>query len=169
MPARKGTMSEKDSNIEVEEDATKEVTEDLTSESDIADTTLDEEYDSRKVDPKEELWPEGPNFGQINEWKDHFGDVYVTSITPSDHVVWRTMTRFEYRNLMRVMEQAMASGQKTSSEANLDNEESIAELCVIHPKYHRTDGASILGGLASTVAQQVMEASGFTSVEVRQL
>jgi hypothetical protein len=50
------------------------------------------------LDPTEELWPGGPTAGKIIEWKEQFGDVYVTSITMDQHIVWRTMNRLEYKN-----------------------------------------------------------------------
>lgn len=128
----------------------------------------EEEYDSEKMDPEEELWPGGPNFAQINAWKKEHGDVYVTSVTPTHHIVWRTITRFEYRRLVKLLEQKLAQGQ-SQGEANMDNEESIAEMCILYPPYSRQNGAADLAGVASTISQQVMEASAFVSVDVRQL
>lgn len=133
------------------------------------EATEESEYDSRKMDPETELWEGGPNFKQINAWKDQFGDVYVTSINQDNHIVWRTLTRFEYRRLMKNMEQLLSTGQHTQVQANMDNEESIAELCILYPEYSRQNGSAALAGIASTVAQQVMDASGFVAHEVRML
>lgn len=127
------------------------------------------DYDSRKMDPDLEVWDGGPTFGQINAWKDEFGEIYVTSITPEKHVVWRTMTRFEYRRLIKSLEQALSTGQVSQAEANLNNEEAIAKLCILYPPYNPETTAAELAGVASTISNQVMEASAFTSVEVRQL
>jgi len=163
--SRKGSMTEEAPPEEQEQEQpqeTDEVAED-------PEYTEDEEYDSRKMDPEQELWPGGPNFAQVNEWKDKYGEVYVTSITPNDHIVWRTITRFEYRRLVKNLEQALSTGQVTQGEANLDNEESMAELCIIYPPYNRTANTGVMGGIASTISQQIMDASGFTSMEVRQL
>lgn len=128
-----------------------------------------EEYDSTKMDPEEELWEGGPNFQQINEWKEKYGDIYVTTVAPDKHYVWRTLTRFEYRRLVKNLEQAVSTGQVSQSEANMNNEEQIAEICILYPPYERASTANELAGVASTLAQQVMEASAFTPVEVRQL
>lgn len=133
------------------------------------ENTLEEEWDSTKMDPEETLWDDGPNFGQINAWKEQYGDIYVTTVAPEKHYVWRTLTRFEYRRLVKNLEQSISTGQVSQSEANMNNEEQIAEMCVLFPKYERTAGAKELAGVASTIAQQVMEASAFTPVEVRQL
>lgn len=166
MPERKGTMGEANPDVEVQEEP--EVLEEEVLEP-VLDLGNEEEYDSRKMDPEEEVWPDGPKFGQINEWKDKFGDIYVTSVTPTEHVVWRTMSRFEYRRLIQNTEQALATGQTSQAIANLDNEDAIAELCILYPPYSRTKATGMLGGIASTISQQVMEASGFSSLEVRQL
>lgn len=129
----------------------------------------EEEYDSRNMDPNEELWEGGPTFAHINAWKDEFGDIYVTSVTPEKHVVWRTLNRFEYRRLIKNLEQAVSTGQVSQAEANLNNEESIAEMCILYPPYSRQTSVGEMAGVASTISQQVMEASAFTAIEVRQL
>jgi hypothetical protein len=68
-----------------------------------------------------------------------------------------------------VLEQKLAGGKVSQGEANMDNEESIAEMCILYPPYSRKNGAADLAGIASTISQQVMEASAFVSVDVRQL
>lgn len=128
----------------------------------------EEEWDSRKMPPDQEVWPGGPKFKQINAWKDQYGDIYVTSITPEKHVVWRTLNRFEYRRAVKQLEQLIASGMSTA-EANLNNEEIIAEMCILFPKYSRASQAEEMAGIPYVISQQCMEASGFNSVEVRQL
>ena len=120
--------------------------------------------------PDEELiWPDGPTAGMIKEWKQEFGDVYVTSITYDKHIAWRTLSRLDYKNLVRKMEQLMEAGQLSSAEANLWNEEAIAEICCLYPAYDRQSIVADLAGLPSLIAQEVLEASGFVALEVRQL
>lgn len=132
-------------------------------------TQEEDEYDSTKMDPDQEVWPGGPNFAQINAWKDEYGEIYVTEVSPGNYVIWRTLTRFEYRRLVRSVEQAVSTGQVTQGQANLDNEEAIAELVIVWPGYNRQESVKTLAGIASTIAQQAMEASGFVSLDVRQL
>lgn len=120
--------------------------------------------------PDEELiWPNGPTAGQIKMWKKEYGDVYVTSISYDKHVAWRTLSRIEYKSLVRKMEQLMEAGQLSSAEANLWNEEAISEICVLFPQYDRQSITADLAGLPSLIAQEVLEASGFVALEVRQL
>jgi len=174
---RKGKMSEGGDTLvegapekaEEQEAAEEESPEEEGSEPEFSDYENEEEYDLDNMDPKEEVWEGGPTFAQIKEWKQQYGEVYVTSVTPDVHFAWRPLTRFEYRRLIKTLEQALSTGQVTQAEANLDNEESIAELCILYPQYSRANSIGVMAGVASTIAQQVMEASAFVSMEVRQL
>jgi hypothetical protein len=165
MAARKGTMVQEVETADTKVKAKAEPK----AEAPEPEAVNEEEYDSTKVDPEQELFEGGPNFAQINEWKDQYGDVYVTSVTPTLHIVWRTISRFEYRNLVKDVEKAVSSGAMTQAEANMYNEEFIAETCILFPEYKRQNTAGTLAGVASTIAQQVMDASAFSSLEVRQL
>jgi len=120
-------------------------------------------------DPKEELFPGGPTWGQVAEWKKEFGDIYVTSFTPENHMVWRTLTRFEYKRLVKNMEMAITAGQVTQSEANFNNEELMCEICVLHPKMTKAEMSTDMAGIASIISQEIMEASGFVALDVRSL
>jgi len=120
--------------------------------------------------PDEELiWPGGPTAGQIKIWKQEHGDVYVTSITYDKHIAWRTLNRLEYKNLMKKMSQLVQAGQLTEAEASLWNEEAISEICILYPAFDKQSLVSEMAGLPSLIAQEVLEASGFQALEVRQL
>ncbi len=118
---------------------------------------------------QELIWPNGPTAGMIKEWKQQFGDVYVTSITHNKHVVWRTLSRLEYKNLVRKMEQLIQAGQLSLAEAQFWNEETIAHICCLYPAYDRQSIVADLPTLPSLIAQEVLEASGFVLLEIRQL
>jgi hypothetical protein len=49
------------------------------------------------------------------------------------------------------------------------NEESIAELCILYPTLNKADMTGVMAGIPSLIAQEVLEASGFVALEVRQL
>ena len=120
--------------------------------------------------PDDELiWPGGPTAGQIKLWKKEYGDVYVTSVTYDKHIAWRTLNRLEYKNLVKKMEQLVQAGQLTQSEANLWNEEAITEICILYPAYDKQSLVTEMAGLPSVISQEVLEASGFLALEVRQL
>lgn len=141
---------------------------------------VDEDFDTDEDDlepvtsvedlpDEEEIWPDGPTAGQIKLWKKEHGDVYVTSISFDKHIAWRPLSRLEYKNLVRKMEQLVQSGQLSTAEANLWNEEAIAELCILFPSYDIAAMTREMAGLPSLISQEVLEASGFVALEVRQL
>lgn len=121
------------------------------------------------LDDDEQIWDGGPTAAQIKNWKSTHGDVYVTSLTFDKHVVWRTLTRNEYKQLVKKMEQLVQAGQLSTAEANLWNEEAITEICLLFPSYDKTALSNEMAGLPSLLSQEILEASGFVALEVRQL
>jgi hypothetical protein len=121
------------------------------------------------LDDAEEIWDNGPTAGMIKAWKALHGDVYVTSLTFEKHVVWRTLSRSEYKQLVKKMEQLVQAGQLSTAEANLWNEEAITEICLLFPDYTKVSMADDMAGIPSLLSQEILEASGFVALEVRQL
>jgi hypothetical protein len=121
------------------------------------------------LDDAEEIWDNGPTAGMIKSWKALHGDVYVTSLTFDKHVVWKTLTRSEYKQLVKKMEQLVQAGQLSTAEANLWNEEAITEICLLFPDYTKVSMAEDMAGIPSLLSQEILEASGFVALEVRQL
>lgn len=119
------------------------------------------------LDPEMPLWENGPLVKEALEWKSQHR-LYLTSFTMEDHVMWRPMDRDEYRDHVRRVER-MAEEGYSQSEANLMNEERIAELCILFPPYDARQKREGLAGIPSVIAQSVMEASGFVALEVREL
>lgn len=121
------------------------------------------------LDDTEEIWADGPTAGMIKTWKALHGDVYVTSLTYDKHVVWRTLTRSEYKQLVMKMEQLVQADQLSTAEANLWNEEAITEVCLLFPDYTKVSMAEDMAGIPSLLSKEILEASGFVALEVRQL
>jgi hypothetical protein len=67
------------------------------------------------------------------------------------------------------MEQLVQAGQLSQTEANLWNEEAITEICILYPAYDKQSLVAEMAGLPSLISQEVLEASGFLALEVRQL
>lgn len=155
-------LNEEDSDVEEILEA-----EDLPQEEEEAEEEIGTAIEDMADDA--ELWTGGPIIGQIKEWKEEYENVYVTSITYDKHVVWRTMNRAEYKAHMRNMEKLVESGQLSQTAATLYNEEAVAELCILFPRYDRKTSGKEMAGVPSIISQEVMEASGFTAIEVRQL
>lgn len=140
----------------------------------IAEILESPEEESLQEFPKpaninEPIFEGGPPLAQINAWKDQFGDVYITSLSATRHIIWRTLTRFEYRRLVKQMEQATSGGMVSQAEALMNQEEMIAELCILFPPLSRAELASQQAGVASLISQEVMDASGFQAQDVRVL
>lgn len=136
------------------------------------DSDEEKEPEARRVedlDDSEEIWENGPTAGHIKKWKAEHGDVYVTSVTYDKHIVWRTLTRNEYKQLVKKMEQLVQAGQLSTAEANLWNEEAITEICLLFPAYDKIGLSNEMAGLPSLLSQEILEASGFVALEVRQL
>lgn len=171
---RKAAMSEEPGDspqISNEEEEVK--TEKLVEEEEQKqEDSLENEEDSlslEDLDPITPLFDNGPTVGEIIEWKKMHGNVYVTSFDLDQHYVWRPITRFEYRRLVKQMEQAIASNQVTQAEANMNNEEAMCELCILWPKLPRSEMSGEMAGVASIISQEIMEASAFVALDVRQL
>lgn len=130
---------------------------------------IDQPSSVEDLDDSELIWPDGPTAGMVKQWKNEYGDVYVTSITFDKHIAWRTLSRLEYKHLVKKMEQLIEAGQLSTAEANMWNEEAIAEICVLYPAYDKQSISDEMAGLPSLIAQEVLEASGFVALEVRQL
>lgn len=133
-------------------------------DTDFVEPTTVEELDDDQV-----IFDNGPTAGQIKAWKKQYGEVYVTSISFDKHVVWRVLSRIEYKQLVKKMEQLVQAGQLSSAEANMWNEEAISEMCILFPSYDKKALTNEMAGLPSLISQEVLEASGFVALEVRQL
>ena len=154
-----------EANEEIMEDMHEDDVNMIESEEDVeqAETQVEDLPDD------EEIWPNGPTAGHIKMWKKEFGEVYVTSLSFDKHIVWRTLSRYEYKQLVKKMEQLVQAGQLSSAEANMWNEEAITEMCILDPPFDKQDIGREMAGMPSLIAQEVLEASGFVALEVRQL
>ena len=126
-------------------------------------TTVEELADDQVI------FDNGPTAGQVKAWKKQYGEVYVTSISFDKHIIWRVLSRIECKQLVKKMETLMQAGQLSNAEANMWNEEAISELCILFPSYDKQALTGDMAGLPSLISQEVLEASGFVALEVRQL
>ena len=137
--------------------------------AELDEPVIEESTSIEDLEDSQEIWDGGPNAGMIKEWKKIHGEVYVTSLSFDKHIVWRVLSRLEYKTLVKKMEQLVQAGQLSSAEANMWNEEAIAEICTLYPTYDKNNTAGIMAGVPSLISQEVLEASGFVALEVRQL
>ena len=125
-------------------------------EYDIEHTPSDESYydDEYPVDPNDSpLFENGPGASQIELWKKQFSreQVFHTQILEK-HFVFRTLNRYEYKQIVAI-----------DNIDALHREEIICKTCVLWPfNYDFKTMAKEDGGYPSTLAQIIMENSGFT-------
>ena len=115
----------------------------------------DEDYDDYyELDPNDTpLFEGGPGLSQIEIWKKEYSKekVYHTQILDR-HFVFRTLNRFEYKQIVSI-EQIDA----------LYREELICHTCVLWPLHYDFKKMAVEdSGYPSTLAQIIMENSGFT-------
>jgi hypothetical protein len=102
---------------------------------------------------KELLFEGGPSIDQVEEWKKQYGKIYMTEIDEGDVFIWRSLTRKEFKDIMKV-EGADA----------LYREERVCERTVIWPEtYDFTSMAVGKAGVPTLISEQVMDKSGFVS------
>lgn len=92
-----------------------------------------------------------PLESEVLGWKKQFGRVYATELE-GEIFVWRTINRFEYKEVMSI-----------PNTNELSREEMICEVCVLFPyDYSYETMVNDAGGIPSMIAEQVMQKSGFT-------
>lgn len=106
------------------------------------------------IDPNDTpIFPDGPGQSEVDIWKKQFTHekVFHTQILER-HFVFRTLNRFEYKQIVAI--------------ENIDalyREEMICRTCVLWPRnYDFKEMAVEDSGYPSTLAQIIMENSGFT-------
>lgn len=148
------------------------VEDEVEEEEDLLDEDTFDEQDSIQIEdmnPDLPLWEDGPTAGQTVAWKQQFGEVYVSSFDIDKHYMWRTLNRQEYKQIVRQVEQLISSGKMSQVDANMYNEEIVTEVCILFPKLTRADFNSNLAGLPAILSQQILESSGFNTIDVRKL
>lgn len=114
----------------------------------------EEEYEEQaSFDGDFQLYEDGPYKSQIDIWKKQYGEgrVLHTQILEK-HFIFRTLNRFEYKQLIA----------KDNVDA-LMREELICANCVLHPRNYNFKMMAVQeGGFPSTLAQIILENSGFT-------
>lgn len=100
-----------------------------------------------------QIYDDGPFHSQVELWKKQYGEGRVLHTQIIDrHFVFRTINRFEYKQLV-AMENVDA----------LVREEIICATCVLHPRnFNFKAMANDEAGYPGTLAQIIMESSGFT-------
>lgn len=97
---------------------------------------------------------------QILEWKKEYGKIYQT-IVDDEPYVWRKLKRKEYSMLMN-------DDEDEKADKVFERQEEIANLVVIFPEDIETR-IQESAGLATTIAAEVLDKSGFVAEETTEL
>ena len=149
----KSEMDEPEYNQQIPEIQRKEV--DYGDDNYTIQHTSAEEYEYEyPIDPNDTpIFENGPGVSQVEIWKKQFTKekIFHTQILEK-HFVFRTLNRYEYKQIVAI--------------ENIDalyREEIICKTCVLWPyNYDFKKMAKEDSGYPSTLAQIIMENSGFT-------
>ena len=105
--------------------------------------------------------PDGVTEEQIEAWRSSAPnqELYAMRFNDKDAFVFRILTRFEYKQLIK---QAATATFDSPQELDLYNEETIVEKCLVHPKLNRADMEAMKAGIVTLLADGIMTASGFS-------
>lgn len=129
----------------------------LINQDDIVD---EEDDDISDIDPSDEviefteeelemeLFPDGPTIGQIQEWKDIHGNIFLSDIG-SETFIWRLLTRSEFKSV---------ASQKAGP---YEREEQYCEMCCLWPENYGFMEEKTRAGVPSILAEEILSKSGF--------
>lgn len=111
-----------------------------------------DEEDVNKAE--EEIFPGGPTYNDIEQWKSQYGEeVYLTEIDDKNIFVWRPIRRKEYKDI-----------QKVPNADQWYKEERICDKVVLFPKnyshMHMSNGKA---GIPTLLSDMILEKSGFVA------
>ena len=116
--------------------------------------TEEEMTEDIELDPYDlAIFPDGPTRSQIELWKKEWQGHPILAVQIQDeHFVIRSLNRFEYKKLVSL-----------DNIDALTREEVICSNCTLFPYEYNFKKMSVArGGIPSTLAQVIMEISGFT-------
>lgn len=97
------------------------------------------------------LFPGGPTLDQVEDWRSRYKDIFLTEFDEDDVVIWRTLLRKEYKDIMKIQ-----------GADNYYKEERICEKVVLWPEnFGFMAMAQGKAGIPTLVSELVMEKSGF--------
>lgn len=121
------------------------------------DDSLTDKYDTKEIpeinEYDTEIFQGGPSKAQVDIWKKQFEGygIYVIEVTEKPFII-RTLNRLEYKQIIAI--------------PNIDallREEIICSKAVLWPRIDFENLASYNAGIPSSIAQVIMDRSGFTS------
>lgn len=124
------------------------------------DTLHDDIEEEAQFEGHEEIFPFGPTYDQLQEWKSRYdGEIYMSDFNDK-MFIWRPIRRKEYRDIQNM-------------EGNRDEyymEEAICRTCLLWPEDYAMQKMTFgKAGIPTTMSQLIMERSGFLRPETMRL
>lgn len=127
----------------------------------------DEKAEKPKEEEKEKslgevlkAFPDAPDDGQIEKWKQEYGEVICSMFSEVEIFIFRPIKRAEFVNLQMHIAQAQQEGNAIN---NYDVEQKIVESCVIWMSPLGLNSLENKAGSMSTLHEQVLQASNFVN------
>jgi hypothetical protein len=99
----------------------------------------------------DEIYPGGPTMATIDEWKQNYGQIFMTEVDDEDAFIWRALSRKEFKDIIKVDNADL-----------LYREERVCNACILWPEsYKFTDLTDGKAGIPTVLAEQIMDKSGF--------
>lgn len=96
----------------------------------------------------------------IDNWKKEYGDLFKTTIG-EQAFIWHGLTRNDYKEVMN-------TEYEESDNKIFDRQDDIVRNCVIYPE-DIEDIIERKGGIATTIADEILKEAGFGVTETEQL
>jgi len=110
--------------------------------------------------------PDAPSKEQLLEWKQQFGEIHVLPLTEQLVVIYRALTRAEYREIVSIPVEL----RRTNPEINDDQlqeviEDEFCKRAVLYP-YNIAEHIEKAGMLSKTLSEQIQLASYLIPTEL---
>jgi len=110
--------------------------------------------------------PDAPNVAQLAQWKQQFGELLVLPFSEDLFVVYRRLSRAEYRQIIRIPDELRRANPNVTDEELQDYiEDEMCRVAVLYP-YNISEIIETAGGLAKTISEQIQLASYLLPVDL---
>lgn len=93
----------------------------------------------------------------IPEWKKQYGKIYKNTIDENDFVIWRRITRREYKEIMTLSDMEFFNKQ-----------EEVVKTVLLYPS-NADELIESIAGLATVLTEDILSKSGFDISETEEL
>jgi hypothetical protein len=117
----------------------------------VAEEATVQDEITTKAAVEEAIYPGGPTQSQVDQWKELYGQIYMTEVDEDDAFIWRVLNRKEFKDILKI----------DGADA-MYREERVCEACILWPEGYSFDNmAGGKAGVPTVLSEQIMEKSGF--------